>query len=198
MPKIISTIILSLLLMSQVVWADNNLVHKVRIRLNSKADMSHIYKSGIDLEGSRIKDGVFVECFANEYELNNIDDAGLQYEMLQYDMASFYEEQLAETQSSREYRHGSMGGYLTYDEIVNEMDSLFTQYPNLVSEKISIDTTLQGRHLWAFKISDNPEVDEDEPEVFFNSLTHAREPAAMMTILYFAWQLVENYDSDLR
>ena len=41
-----------------------------------------------------------------------------------------------------------------------------------------------------------PEINEEEPEVFYNSLTHAREPAGMMTVVYFMYYLLENYGVD--
>ena len=36
--------------------------------------------------------------------------------------------------------------------------------PNIITQKISIGTTLEGRNIWAVKISDNPNVEENEPE----------------------------------
>ncbi|MFH2000096.1 MAG: M14 family metallopeptidase, partial [Planctomycetota bacterium] len=46
------------------------------------------------------------------------------------------------------------------------------------------------------KISDNPDIDENEPEAIVDSLTHAREPQGMMCTLYFMEWLLENYTTD--
>ena len=52
-----------------------------------------------------------------------------------------------------------------------------------VAPKVSIGTSHEGRTLWMWKVSDNPHVDEAEPEVRFDALHHAREPEGMMAAL---------------
>jgi hypothetical protein len=90
----------------------------------------------------------------------------------------------------------TMGGYLTFTEIIAAIDSLHALYPSICSGRDSIGFTTEGRALWAFKISDNYNVDEDEPEIFFNSLIHAREPMAMQWLMAFAGYLCQNYGID--
>ncbi|MEK9136951.1 MAG: M14 family zinc carboxypeptidase, partial [Bacteroidota bacterium] len=54
-----------------------------------------------------------------------------------------------------------------------------------------------GRAVWAVKISDNPSINEPgEPEVLYTSLTHAREPEGMMSVMYYMWWLLENYGTN--
>ena len=89
-----------------------------------------------------------------------------------------------------------MGGYYTFAEIVGVMDQLRASYPNLVSQKTSIGQSVQGRDIWMFKVSDNPNVDENEPEFRVDSLHHAREPQGMQTTLYFLCYLLEEYGTD--
>ena len=72
----------------------------------------------------------------------------------------------------------------------------FQLYPNLITQKFSIGTSVEGRTIWAVKISDNPNVNEDEPKVGFDALVHAREPQSMATQMYFMWYLLENYGTD--
>jgi hypothetical protein len=50
--------------------------------------------------------------------------------------------------------------------------------------------------MYVIKISDNPNIDENEPQVFFNSMIHAREPQGMMTLMYYMYYLLENYGTD--
>ena len=90
-----------------------------------------------------------------------------------------------------------MLGNYTLQEAINQMDTLSILYPNFVSEKDSIGTSFEGRTIWAFKLSDNPAIDENEPEVLYTGLTHAREPLSMMNLFYFANWLCENYNNDL-
>ncbi len=91
---------------------------------------------------------------------------------------------------------GSMGGYYTLAEIEADLDEMFQLYPNLITEKFSIGTSIEGRTIWAVKISDNPNINESEPTVGFDALVHAREPQSMATQMYFMWYLLENYGTN--
>jgi carboxypeptidase T len=169
---------------------------KIRIWTeNTSATIADLAPLGIDLEGMDIRRNVYLDLQFSQTEKQIVQAAGYQFEDLIIDLSEYYAAQLAQS-STREFDLGSMGGYYTLDEVIESMDSLHSQYPEIVSEKYSVGTSYEGRTLWAFKISDNPELDEDEPEVFYNSLIHAREPAAMMTTMYFAWELVEQYGVD--
>ncbi|MDG1049302.1 MAG: M14 family zinc carboxypeptidase, partial [Planctomycetota bacterium] len=94
------------------------------------------------------------------------------------------------------YGQGSMSGYYTFAEVVSVLDQLTAAYPQFVSAKSSIGQSLQGRDLWMVKVSDNPGVDEPEPEMRIDALHHAREPMGMQTTLYFLCYLLEEYGSD--
>jgi hypothetical protein len=94
------------------------------------------------------------------------------------------------------FEYGSMGGYYTFDEVVSELDSMRLLYPQLISEKQSIGLSNEDRHIWHVKISDNADVDEEEAEVLYTALHHAREPQSMMTVIYFMYYLLENYGKD--
>ena len=59
-----------------------------------------------------------------------------------------------------------------------------------------IGQSIEGRDIWAFKVSDNPNDDEDEPEVLYTGLTHSREPLGMMNLIYFVQLLAEEHSSD--
>ncbi|RMF10177.1 MAG: hypothetical protein D6762_02115, partial [Candidatus Neomarinimicrobiota bacterium] len=96
----------------------------------------------------------------------------------------------------REFPLGSLLGNYTLEEALARMDSLALRYPNLVSPRDSIGATIENRAIWAFKVSDNPTQDEDEPEVLYTGLTHAREPLGMMNLFYFVQQICEGYGTD--
>ncbi|GAB3640790.1 M14 family zinc carboxypeptidase [Spirosoma arcticum] len=69
-------------------------------------------------------------------------------------------------------------------------------YPNLITVKTSIGNSLGGRPIYMVKISDNPDVDENEPELLLNALHHAREPIGLSQLIFFMWHVLENYNSD--
>ena len=94
---------------------------------------------------------------------------------------------------------GSMGGYLTYNEMLQNLDSMAAKYPNLVKPRTNISNTLrtsENRALVWFKISDNPNQDENEPEILYSALHHAREPLSMSQLIYLAWYCLENYQTN--
>ena len=129
---------------------------------------------------------------------------GLSVRALVYDLERYYSERNKTTTGDANkasgitslptgFNLGSMGGMLTYTEMMLEMDSLHMAYPTLVSQKYSIGTSLEGRTIWAFKVSDNVTVDEAEPEVLLTSLIHAREGLAGMQLFYFLDHLLQKY-----
>ena len=169
---------------------------KIRIWTDDSNEIiSDLLELGIDPEGLNIRRGVYIDAIVNQQEKQRLQDRGIISEDLILDLRSHYASRLNQG-ASRELGYGSMGGYLTFDEIVASMDSLHANYPEIVSAKQSIGLSYEGRDIWAFKISDNPDIEDGDPEVLYNSLIHAREPAAMMTLMHFAWSLVENYNLD--
>ncbi len=93
------------------------------------------------------------------------------------------------------FKFGSMGGYYIFDEIVADLDTMFQLYPNLITEKYSIGTSHEGRTIWAVKISDNPNINEDEPAVGFDALDYmhvSRNPWQHLCILCgICWKTME-------
>jgi len=68
-----------------------------------------------------------------------------------------------------------MGGFTTYQEMLDELDQMRSLYPNLISARISTSniTTYEGRTVYYVRLSDNPDVDENEPEVLYTGVHHA-------------------------
>ena len=86
-------------------------------------------------------------------------------------------------------------GYHTYAEMVTEIMAAQTAYPGLVAVH-SIGKSYQGRDIWVAKISDNVATDEDEPEVLFDSLHHAREHLSLEQDLAILRWLTTGYGTD--
>ena len=103
-----------------------------------------------------------------------------------------------------------MGGYFTYQEILDQLDLMRAQFPNLISAKANISTFLTegtpdnsvspsigGNGIKWIKISDNPDASsEGEPQLLYTSIHHAREPISLSQLIFYMWYLLENYDSD--
>jgi hypothetical protein len=88
-------------------------------------------------------------------------------------------------------------GYHTYAEMVANVDAEVAAHPAIV-RKFSIGKSYQGRTIWAVKISDNVAVDENEPEVLFDGLTHSDEHMGLEMTLHIMHWLVDGYGHDSR
>jgi Zinc carboxypeptidase/Thrombospondin type 3 repeat len=85
--------------------------------------------------------------------------------------------------------------YPTYGTYLTMMDSFAVQYPSLcVIETIGV--SVQGRLLLAAKISDNVNVQEDEPEMFYTSSMHGDETTGYVLMLRLIDSLLNTYGTD--
>ncbi len=96
------------------------------------------------------------------------------------------------------FQLGSMGGYFTYSEMQTELDNMVALYPNLISAKQPIGsfTSIEGRAIYWVKISDNPNVNEPEPQILYTAIHHAREAASLSQMIFYMYYLLENYASN--
>jgi hypothetical protein len=87
--------------------------------------------------------------------------------------------------------------YPTYTQYDSIMQSFVQNYPALCRLD-TIGTSINGKLVLALKISDNPEVDESEPEVFYTSTMHGDETGGYVLMLRLAHLLLSSYNSNLR
>jgi carboxypeptidase T len=85
--------------------------------------------------------------------------------------------------------------YHNYAEMSAEILQVANAHPDIVS-RFSIGQSYEGREIWAVKISDNVSIDEDEPEILFLGLHHAKEHLSLEMTLYILHLLADNYGSD--
>ena len=149
-------------------------------------DVDHIYKTD-----------QYIQFVISQYDLDKLILENITYEVIHEDIEEFYKSRLIQNYSSRDFNYGSMGGYYTFQEIEENIDELIFLYPNIISQKISIGLSLEGRNIWALKVSDNPNINEQEPQALYTGLHHSREPMSYMNLFYFMHWLGENYETDL-
>ena len=85
--------------------------------------------------------------------------------------------------------------YHNYAEMVADIKAVEAAKPSIV-DVFSIGKSYQNRDIWAAKISDNVATDENEPEILFDALHHAREHLTVEQALYTLHLLADNYASD--
>ena len=185
-------------------------IKKIRLFINNNLDKQILFSLPVDLDHYKVDKEGSITLYVNGDEFQAISNSGLNYEILIDDWKAYYhslpkltevEKEMFINNSEKDYGvngfgFGSMGGYYTFDEIVDDLDEMYQLYPNLITQKFSIGTSVEGRTMWAVKISNNPNISENEPAVGFDALVHAREPQSMATLMYFMWYLLENYGTD--
>lgn len=92
-------------------------------------------------------------------------------------------------------------GYYTTTEIEQEIDSLVAAFPTL-ARKVDL-TQLPGavrthnnNPIWALKVSDNPQLDEDEPTILLAAQHHARELNAPHMVVGAMNRVLNEYSID--
>ena len=150
---------------------------------------------GIPLDHVGGKEGIFLDLTVTESETIELISRNIELEVLIEDLTSHYKARNRPA-TNRDFPLGSMQGNYTLDELNERFDELHGLFPNIISNRVVIGQSVEGRDIWAFKVSDNPNEDEDEPEVLYTALTHSREPLGMMNLMYFVQLLLEEYDED--
>ncbi|MBC75206.1 MAG: hypothetical protein CME64_04255 [Halobacteriovoraceae bacterium] len=86
--------------------------------------------------------------------------------------------------------------YQTPESVRSYLQKYNQKFPKL-TKLVSIGKSLEGRDIWALKISDNAQKKElDEPVLLFNSMHHAREIMTPEIGLDIIQYLLENYETD--
>ncbi len=102
-----------------------------------------------------------------------------------------------------------IAGYQTYDEVVEFLQQIATDYPELCTltdigdsyGKIAFANGVNGyedyqHDIWLLKISDNVNESEDEPAVYYMGAHHAREPISTEVVCGIISHLTGNYGVD--
>jgi len=90
-----------------------------------------------------------------------------------------------------------LGVYHDYAALTTALQEYAAAHP-AISRLVSLGQSVRGRELWAMKITDNPAVEEDEPEVKYVSTIHGDEPVGTEMCLYFIDELLNDYGADPR
>ncbi|MFN3241431.1 MAG: M14 family zinc carboxypeptidase [Planctomycetota bacterium] len=92
-------------------------------------------------------------------------------------------------------------GYHTRAEVVADLQALEQQYPSLcklydLQSRYGAPLTHDGFRIYALRISNAPDQDQDKPNLVLSANTHANELAVIEVPLYAAGQLLSRYGSD--
>ncbi len=187
-------------------------------------DIHDLAALGLETDhGHHSKHKCFTNIFSN-FELEKLDELGIEYQVVIEDIQAFYrqygtmdetalsinersanceqteEEPYSAYETPENYEYGTMGGYLTYDEAIIELDKMKELYPELITERLQIGDILthQGNNLYYMVISPDVvnEIDTLKPQIIYTALHHAREPNSLSQLIFYMWYLLENYGTD--
>ena len=192
--RYIKNVFFGLFFISNLIYS-NDRHQMVRLFDPTSQTLNTISSIGVPLDHATGKKGIYLDIVIEEAQTFELISRGLDIEVLISDMTEYYRARNVPS-AERNFPLGSMQGNYTWDELNNRFDELQSSYPNIISERFIIGESLEGRDIWAFKISDNPNNDEDESEVLYTALTHAREPLGMMNLFYFIQMIGEGYGLD--
>lgn len=83
----------------------------------------------------------------------------------------------------------------SYSQMTTELQTIAATYPE-ITRLYDLGQSVQGRVLWGLKITDNPDDEENEPEVRICGLHHGNEYMSAELPLNLALLLVQNYSTD--
>jgi carboxypeptidase T len=205
-----------LLLSAIVSFAQQQRYDRLLIHLDESHTIRQLAALGLEVDHGVFKNGISFTSDFSATEEQAISAAGFAYDVLINDVAAYYVQQNARPQAARQraaacgspagynvqtpvnFHGGSMGGFLTYPEMLDELDSMHAKYPNLISARNVIDTfhSIEGRPIYWMRISNHPDSDQiAKPQILYTALHHAREPAGLTDMMFYMWYLLENYNT---
>ncbi len=212
--KRIITLLSVLLIFSTLAFPQNEKYLRVNIQLKG-GEIVRLASAGIPVDAGfyNSKEGYY-QAEISESDYKKVLELGFETEVLVEDVSSWYtarnegvdlkaiKQQAMRASSDYEvpydFELGSCGGFSTIEECYAHLDQMAALYPELITVKqaISTTTTTLGEPVYYVKISDNPNEAEDEPQVLYTGMHHAREPIGMQHLIFYMYYIMEHYNTD--
>ena len=133
-----------------------------------------------------------VYAYANKKQLANFEALGYNYEILT-NPGDLNSKNL--TMATTIEQMADWDRYPTYEVMTEMMEKMVIDYPDICKLE-NIGQSQQGRNLWVLKISDNVNIEENEPEFLYTGQMHGDEIVDYMMFLRLADYLLNNYGTD--
>ncbi|MCD4698187.1 MAG: carboxypeptidase regulatory-like domain-containing protein, partial [Bacteroidales bacterium] len=169
----------------------------IRVEKPSKSDFKEFYTNNYDI--ASYSPGLYIDLVVNKEQSDNLLQLGYNFSVIQ-----------TEQQIKENFVVGkSLNGYRTHDELLTELQQIEADNPGICKLYDIGDSRgkeyLNGgnsnyvnynHEIWALKLSDNVNIEEDEPYVYYMGEHHAREPISLEVSMYILNYLVTNYGTD--
>ena len=123
-----------------------------------------------------------LHVYASQADLNTLDSLGYTYTLI-------------ETQPNPPDFSTSakgLGTYHSYTSLTTDLQTYATNYPG-ITRLVNIGNSVQGKAMWALKITDNPDTEEAEPEFKYISSMHGDEIIGVEMCMYLIEHLLTSY-----
>ena len=178
--------------------------HLVEVAIRDARYLARLLRLDLDLASCHAPEAGTkqVEVVATDGDIDRLRRAGFKFRVVTRNLEDHYEREMKRLSLGQPdtltppLGQGAMGGHYTLAQMVAILDSFALKHPKICAKKVSLGKSIEGRDIWMVKISDNVGVNENEPEVFYDALHHAREPLSMEATLLFMDELLDGYGKD--
>lgn len=187
------SVLLFFLLSAVVLIAQQNVV--IRFHNPSSDFLKKFPPSKYDV--TSIKPGQYVDIMLPETEFPKLKAQGYQVEITQTP------QQMMENLKGTD----DIPGYDTYQEVLTKLQTIAAAHPDIcklytIGQSRGKEYALAGNanynnyqhDIWALKVSDNVNVEEDEPGIYYFGAHHAREPISTQVSLAVLEHIINNYN----
>lgn len=158
----------------------------VNIQYENIRDLDRL--SHLDIHYDHHRTAHNVDAFVTEKIMEDISALGFSITRIPNVAFERYKVLLEESRGSDD----PLRAYHDYNELTEFMQNFADQYP-AITNLFSIGQSVLGRELWVMEISDNPGINESEPEFKYIANMHGDETVGREMSLYLIEWLCENY-----
>jgi hypothetical protein len=179
--RLARVLVVALLLAPTLVWAGRSLV---RVPLKGTHVFERLQRQGAEILAVG-KDGM-IDALVDDEHLDDVLSMGIPVSVIP----------AGDIALARAALDANLGLYHTFAEMESLITTWESDFPG-ICDVSTIGSSVEGRPIYAIKISDNVSVDETgETEVLFMGNHHAREIMSVEIPLLFAQYLLVGYGSD--
>lgn len=176
-------------LLSAIFPHDNN--KYIEIHLSSSDDYKFLANMGIRLDHYRTS--TLTRAYVNESNIIDLETNNFKFNEIKNDARDYYLELINHTN----HQNNPMEMYHNYNELTEFLENIASNYP-AITNLFSIGQSVQGRELWVLEISDNPGINEIEPEFKYIANMHGDETPGRELSLYLIEWLCNEYETNER
>ncbi|MBL0054148.1 MAG: hypothetical protein IPP29_23025 [Bacteroidetes bacterium] len=175
---------------------------KIKIDLG-QTTMRTLGSLGIETEHGEYKANYYFINWLSSDEIKTLQQNNIPFEVLVEDSKKYYATKNKASKISSgqscypinytspvNYNEGSMAGFLTYAEMISELDSMAALFPNLISVRNAVGT---NNNTWRYgvvtvKYRTTPQLKNPKNELY-TEVHHAREPMGMQNLIFICGTL---------